>query len=142
MQGWKRKVVYVGLYELIAIVCATVGLAGMSGHGLQDAGMLATGASALAVLWNLVYNSLFEAWERRQAVAGRSLLRRICHAVGFEAGLVAALVPLMAWWFGISLWQALLLDLGLVVFFIGYTFVFNWVFDAIFGLPDAALGAV
>ena len=50
-------------------------------------------------------------------------------------------MPTIAWWLDISLWQALLMDLGLVVFFLVYTFVFNWAFDAIFGLPASAAAA-
>ena len=140
MQGLKRKVVYVTLYELIAIVCSTWALAAMSGHGLGDSGGVAVAASCIAVAWNLVFNTLFEAWEARQRVRGRSVARRVAHAIGFEGGLIAALVPLIAWWFDISLLQALLLDLGLVVFFLIYTFVFNWIFDRVFGLPASALG--
>jgi len=47
--------------------------------------------------------------------------------LGFEfLGLLAILVSaLMAWWLGISLLQALILDLGLLVFFVFYTFVFS-----------------
>ena len=141
MQGVKRRVVYITLYEGIAIVAASAGLALMSGHGLAQAGMLAVAASVIAVVWNLVFNSLFERWEARQAVRGRSIARRIAHAIGFEGGLVAFLVPTIAWWLDISLWQALLMDLGLVVFFLVYTFVFNWAFDAIFGLPASAAAA-
>jgi uncharacterized membrane protein len=48
------------------------------------------------------------------------------------------LVPLIAWWLGIGLWEALVMDLALVVFFLVYTFAFNWAFDAVFGLPDSA----
>ncbi|RYF75886.1 MAG: PACE efflux transporter [Comamonadaceae bacterium] len=141
MQGIRRKVVYIGLYEAIAILAASVGLAAMSGQGLMHAGGLAVATSAVAVVWNLVFNSLFEAWEARQARRGRSLLRRIAHAIGFEGGLVTFLVPLIAWWLEVSLWQALVMDLGLVVFFLIYTFVFNWAFDRVFGLPASAAGA-
>ncbi|MDO8889949.1 MAG: PACE efflux transporter, partial [Hydrogenophaga sp.] len=69
---------------------------------------------------------------------GRSVKRRVAHAVIFEAGLVLMLVPLIAWWLGIGLWQALVMDLALVVFFLVYTFAFNWAFDAVFGLPASA----
>ena len=31
------------------------------------------------------------------------------------------------------------LDAGLIVFFLVYTFVFSWVFDRVFGLPASAL---
>ena len=70
---------------------------------------------------------------------GRSVARRVAHAIGFEGGLVVILVPLVAWWLKVSLWHALLMDLGLVVFFLVYTFVFNWVFDRVFGLPASAM---
>ena len=39
------------------------------------------------------------------------------------------LVPLAAWWLSVSYWQALLLDLGFFVFFLPYTYVFNWGYD-------------
>ncbi len=141
MQGVKRKVVYVSLYEGIAIVVATLGLASMSGQGMQASGVIAVAASVIAVLWNFAFNTLFEAWEARQTLKGRSVKRRVAHAIGFEGGLIMFLVPLFAWWFNTTLWQALVMDLGLVVFFLIYTFVFNWAFDGIFGLPASAQGA-
>ncbi len=64
--------------------------------------------------------------------------RRVAHAIGFEGGLALIMVPFMAWWMGITLWQALVLDVGLLLFFLVYTFVFAWVFDRLFGLPAAA----
>ena len=138
LHGVRRRVVYVSIYELIAIAVATLGLAQFSSQGVGHAGVMAVASSAIAVAWNLVFNALFERWEARQVVRGRSLRRRVAHAVGFEGGLVFTLVPLFAWWFDISLWQALVMDLGLVVFFLCYTFVFNWGFDQVFGLPASA----
>ena len=138
LQGAKRRVLYVALYELIAVVVATLGLAALSGQGMAHSGVVAVAASVIAVVWNVLFNALFERWESRQAQRGRTVARRMAHAIGFEGGLVLALVPLMAWWFGITLWQALVMDFGLIVFFLCYTFVFNWVFDRIFGLPASA----
>lgn len=140
MQGLKRKIVYVSLFELIAIGCTTALLA-LLGHETGAAGTIAVTTSLIAVVWNFVYTSLFEAWEARQARKGRNLARRIAHAVGFEGGLVLILVPLFAWWLSISLWQAFVLDLGLVIFFVAYAFVFNLAFDRVFGLPASALPA-
>ena len=140
MQGLKRRVVYITLYEGIAIVVASAGLALMSGQGMGHSGVVAVIASVIAVLWNLTFNALFERWESRQATRGRSVKRRIAHAIGFEGGLVAFLVPVFAWWLNVRLWEALVMDLGLVVFFLIYTFVFNWTFDMLFGLPAAAAG--
>ena len=138
LHGMRRRVVYVSIYELIAIAVATLGLAQFSSHGVAHAGVMAVVSSGIAVAWNFIFNTLFERWEARQAVRGRSLRRRVAHAVGFEGGLVFTLVPLFAWWFEITLWQGLGMDLGLVVFFLCYTFVFNWGFDQVFGLPASA----
>jgi len=142
MQGLKRRVFYITLYEGIAIIAASAGLSLMSGQGVDHSGPLAVIASVIAVVWNLVFNALFERWESRQTVRGRSLKRRIAHAIGFEGGLVAFLVPVFAWWLDVTLWTALVMDLGLVVFFLLYTFVFNWAFDLLFGLPASAGPAV
>jgi len=141
LQGAWRRVVYVSLYEVLAIALAGLGLMLMSGESMLASGALATATSAVAVVWNLVFNSLFERWEARQPVKGRNLQRRVAHAVAFEAGLVLMLVPLIAWWLGIGLWEALVMDLALVVFFLVYTFAFNWAFDAVFGLPASAQAA-
>lgn len=138
MQGIKRRLVYVSLYELFAVGLTSAGLALLAGSALAHAGIAALASSAIALAWNLAYTHLFEAWEARQTRRGRNLARRIAHALGFEAGLIVMLVPLFAWWLEITLWQALLLDFGLIVFFLIYTFVFNLAFDRVFGLPASA----
>ena len=138
LQGPWRRVAFVTIYELIAIVVATLGFMWFTDSGAAHSGVISAVSSAIAVGWNLTFNSLFERWERRQSVRGRSLQRRVAHAIGFEGGLALLLVPLFAWWFDVGLWQALVMDLGLLLFFLAYTFVFNWGFDRVFGLPAAA----
>lgn len=139
MQGIKRRVVYVGLYELVAIILSALLLEWMTGAGANHSVGIAVAASAIAILWNLAFNYGFEQWERQRVEKGRSLGLRIVHAIGFEGGLVIFLVPLLAWWLEVSLLQALVMDLGLLAFFLFYTFFFNWVFDTVFGLPTAAM---
>ena len=138
LQGARRKLVYVGLYEAIALAITSTGLAAGSGSSLQHAGVAAVASSVIAGLWNLLYNTLFERWESRQVVRGRSFRRRVAHAVGFELGFIVTLVPLFAWWLDIGWWHALVLDLGLSMFFLVYTFAFNLAFDQVFGLPASA----
>jgi len=84
MQGIQRRIVYITLYEGIAIVAASAGLALMTDAGLGHSGVLAVAASVIAVIWNLVFNALFERWESRQAVRGRSVRRRVAHAIGLR----------------------------------------------------------
>ena len=139
LQGAKRRVIYVSLYETIAIVVSSLIFIAI-GQSAGHSGVMAVVASALAIVWNLTFNSLFERWEARQSVKGRSILRRVVHAIGFEGGLALMLIPLMAWWFGVSLWEAAVMEAGLLVFFLVYTYVFNWSFDRIFGQPASAQG--
>lgn len=137
LQGPLRRVVFVGLYEFIAIVVSSLIFMAV-GQEAGSSGVMAVAASTIAICWNITFNWLFEKWELRQTRKGRSLLRRIAHAIGFEGGIAAMLIPLMAWWFGISLWEATVMEAGLLVFFFLYTFVFNWCFDRCFGLPASA----
>ena len=135
MQGVKRKLVYVTAYEIIGMAISALGLALLSGNAPSSTGPLAVIITTIAVSWNFIYNALFEHWESRQTSRTRTLKRRIVHAVGFQLTLVVYLIPLIAWWMGISLLEALLLDMALIVIIPCYTFVFNWAFDLIFGLP-------
>ena len=137
LQGPRRRLVFVSLYECIAILSASL-LFMAIGQEPAASGAMSVVASTLAIVWNLTFNTLFERWEARQSVKGRSVRRRIAHALGFEGGLALVLIPLMAWWFDVSLWQATLMEAGLLLFFLAYTYIFNWGFDRIFGLPAAA----
>lgn len=138
MQGIKRKIVYVSMFEFIAIFMTSLLLTLLSNQSMSHTAVAGIASSLIAIVWNLVYNTLFEYWESKQQKKGRSVLRRIVHATLFEAGLVAMLVPLFAWWLGITLWQALVYDISLIIFFLCYTFIFNLCFDRIFGLPASA----
>ncbi|MBJ9977257.1 PACE efflux transporter [Pseudomonas sp. S75] len=141
MQGVKRKLVYVTFYELIGLCLSTLGLAYLSGSQATHTGPLALMITTVAVLWNLIYNTLFERWESRQSTRGRGLGRRVAHAIGFQLTLVVYLIPLIAWWLGMTLWQAFVVDLAFIVLVPCYTFVYNWAFDRLFGLPSSALAA-
>ncbi|MYM82162.1 PACE efflux transporter [Duganella sp. FT50W] len=142
MQGLKRKILYASLFELIAVGLTTSLLVLGAGHDAGHAGVAAVVSSTVAFIWNLIFNHAFEAWEARQPKhgRGRGWKRRAAHALGFEGGLVVMLVPLFAWWLNISLWQALLLDIGLLLFFMVYTYIFSLTFDRLFGLPVSARG--
>ncbi|KWC47309.1 hypothetical protein WL51_26320 [Burkholderia ubonensis] len=137
MQGLPRKITQAILYEAIAIACISPAIAALFGEGLVYSGALSAAMSAIALLWNMVYNTLFERWEATRVQRTRTLGRRIIHACGFEGGLIFILVPVVAWWLDISWFDAFLVDLGLFAFFFCYAFVFQWAFDRVFDVPAA-----
>jgi len=138
MQGLKRRIVYVTVFEGLAILVTGASFASIAGSGMNRAGAVAVLTSVVATSWNFVYNLLFERWEARQTKRGRSVVRRIAHAVGFEGGLLLMLVPLFAWLLRISLIEAFVMDIGLTVFFLVYAYLYNLAFDHLFGLPASA----
>lgn len=133
-----RKILYAVLFETLGVAVASGGLLLMSDASAGQSVALSTICATVALGWSYVFNSIFEAWEARQALKGRSLLRRGVHALLFEGGLVVILVPVMAWWLQVGLAEALIYEAGLIVLFIAYTYVFTWGFDKIFGLPASA----
>jgi len=138
MQGPLRKIFHATLFELIAIVIVTVAMQVISDKSTAQSGGLALSTSLVAMSWNMLFNTLFERWERQQVSRTRTVRRRLAHVVLFEAGLVLMTVPIIAWWLDMGFWQAVVTDLGLVAFFLVYGFSFNWLFDHVFGLPDSA----
>jgi len=141
MKPITRRVLQAVLYESIAVVFVGPGLAFLFDSPAVTAISLAIFMSTVALGWSYVFNTLFERWERKQVVKGRSIYRRVAHAIFFEGGLVVTLVPVMAWWLNTSLLAAFLADLGVLAFFFVYALIFTWAFDKVFGLPASASGA-
>ncbi|ROV57576.1 PACE efflux transporter [Vibrio ponticus] len=96
----------------------------------EAGGMLAVsiGLSVTAMVWNYVYNLLVDNFFGADR-AKRGVVFRIIHSLGFEGGLIGITVPVLAWTFGITLYEALLLEIGLVVFILLYTMAFNYLYD-------------
>jgi uncharacterized membrane protein len=139
MQGLRRKLLHASLFEVIAVSLVTAAVALSQQASPAEGLSLSLAMSVLAMLWNMAFNALFEAWERRQVSSERTWQRRTLHALGFELGLMVLTVPVIMWVLGLSLWQAIVADAALMVFFLFYTYAFNWAFDRVFGLPAAAL---
>lgn len=57
--------------------------------------------------------------QRLRGGTRKTTLIRVLHAVMFEVGLLFVLLPLFAWYLGISLWQAFLMDVSFALFLHG-----------------------
>ena len=115
-------------FELLAIViCAPLG-AWLLGYSLAHIGLLTLMISLVALIWNMIFNAIFDRAQQRFGFE-RTLVARSFHAMLFEIGLLLAVVPLAAWWLDIGLWEAFVLDIGIALFFLPYTFLFNLAYD-------------
>ena len=138
LQGVKRKIIQAISYEVTAIVLVAPIIALLFGKGLGNAATLSTILALVALFWNMAFNTLFEAWEKRQQDRTRTLKRRVIHALGFEIGFGLLIVPISAFWLDISWQAALSMNIGLMLFFMFYQFGFQWAFDKLFGVPASA----
>ena len=139
MTPTRRRVLQALLYEVFAIAFVGPVLGWAFDKPQASTLLLAVVLSSIALCWNYVFNAMFEKWESRQLVKGRSLARRLAHGAGFEGGLTVLLVPVMAYWLGTSFLTAFLANLALLAFFFVYAIGFTWAFDKVFGLPQSAV---
>ncbi|MFT8245063.1 PACE efflux transporter [Roseomonas sp. BN140053] len=120
----------VGLLLMIPLGTLLFGL-----HAAQM-GAIGVGSSLAATAWNYVYNLGFDhAMQRFAGHTRKGLGLRVAHAVLFEAGLLLILLPPIAWYLGISLLQAFLMDVAIAGFYVAYGFAFNLAYDRLFPLP-------
>jgi uncharacterized membrane protein len=126
-------------FEIIGLILAIPLGALVFHHPMEDIGVITVVASIVATVWNYLYNWGFDhALKRLTGTVQKSLPVRVGHAVLFELGLVALLTPFVAWYLGIGLIEALLLDVSLAVFYMVYAFVFNFAYDRVFPIPGEA----
>ncbi|MFJ4143603.1 multidrug/biocide efflux PACE transporter [Pseudomonas sp. NPDC089734] len=130
VKSLKERILHALLFELIGLIICAPLLAWIMDESLGKMGALTVMISTAAMLWNMLFNALFDRIRRKTGFA-MTFGARVVHAVCFEGGLILAVVPLAAWWLSISLMQAFWLDIGVLLFFLPYTMAFNWTYDAL-----------
>ncbi|CAJ0712673.1 multidrug/biocide efflux PACE transporter [Ralstonia mannitolilytica] len=123
-----ERLVHALTFELVAmLICAPL-FSWLMDLPLAEMGVMTLMFVAVAMVWNMVFNAIFERVERRYRLS-RTVILRVVHACLFEGGLVLMLVPLAAWWLDVGLWEAFVLDIGIMLLFLPYTFFFNLAYD-------------
>lgn len=124
-------------FELLGLALITPLGTWLFGLTLQEMGIVGVASATIATAWNYVYNLGFDHAMLRVAGTTRKNVRvRVLHAVLFELGLLALLMPLIAWYLRISLWEAFWMDVYIAAFYVVYAFVFNWAYDRLYPLPE------
>lgn len=133
MRTTKDRIRQAVLFEIVGLVLITPLGAWAFGHPMNEVGVIAIGGATIATVWNYVFNLGFDhALKRINGHAKKTMFSRIIHALLFELGLLSVLMPFIAWYLGISLLEALLMDISFALFYIIYAFLFTWVYDRLF----------
>jgi uncharacterized membrane protein len=124
----KERIFHSLLFEIIALCLLILFASLFSGLALGSITGLAVGLSLTAMCWNYVYNFIFDKYFGTNRIT-RSLSMSIGHAVVFELGLLVVTLPAIMWMLNIDFISALILDMGMIIFFLIFTIVFNWCYD-------------
>lgn len=116
------------LFEGIAIVLLTILGKLVSDKDTGIIGGTAIAISLIAMIWNFIYNILFDRLAGPNRLQ-RSLRVRLLHTTGFEIGILVLTIPTIMIGLKISLTKAIILDLGAMIFFLFFTFFFNLFYD-------------
>lgn len=137
MRSVSDRIRHALLFEILGI-CLLLPLGtAFLGLDTHEMGVIGVGSAIIATLWNYIYNLMFDRIKLRMTgtAVKTTVSVRVLHALLFEGGLIILILPPMALYLGISLYEALLLDAAIVVFYLVYAFVYNWIYDRVFPIP-------
>ena len=103
---------------------------------LLQMGVVGVGAATHATVWTFVFNLGFD--HPLQRVLGhtrKTIGLRLMHVVLFELGLLVMILPPVAWYLDMTLFETFMLDLSIVLFYMVYNFGFNIAYDRLFPIP-------
>lgn len=126
----KRRIIHALSYETILLIVIALVLSYFFDLPLEVTGILGVVMALTSVIWNMLFNHLFEKFEKQRNLK-RTVPMRILHAIGFEGGLMLATIPMIAYALNMVIWQAIVLDFSLTMGILVYTFIFQWCYDAL-----------
>ncbi|WP_428772491.1 PACE efflux transporter [Vibrio sp.] len=119
-------------FEVIGLILLVFGL-NQLGFDMGHVGAVGVFFSVVATVWNFYYTKWFDSvMPKLFKTTVKTSLHRVLQSIGFEAGLLILTIPVLAWVLNVGLWQAFLLDLGMVIFYLVYSYFYNWAYDSIY----------
>ncbi|WP_336238694.1 PACE efflux transporter [Enterobacter chuandaensis] len=127
-KSFKERIFHAVIFEVTANVIIALSLAWLMNVSVLRSGSLSVISALTATAWNFVFNKLFDSLQKKHQFQ-RTFLVRAIHAVGFETGLIVSLIPVAMFMLDLTIAEAFFVEIGLVLFFLPYTMLFNWLYD-------------
>lgn len=136
MRTTKDRIRHTLGFEIIGLLIFAPLASWVFGFDLQLMGVMAVVGSIIATVWNFYYNLLFDhAMLKLRGDVHKTVLIRVFHAFLFEGGLLLLFLPMIAWYLGITLWEAFMMDIAMATFYLVYAFVYNLIYDKVYPAP-------
>ncbi|MCP1113928.1 PACE efflux transporter [Enterobacter bugandensis] len=127
-KSFKERIFHAVIFEVTANVIIALSLAWLMNVSVFQSGSLSVISALTATVWNFIFNKLFDSLQKKHQFQ-RTFLVRAIHAVGFETGLIVSLIPVAMFMLNLTIAEAFFVEIGLVLFFLPYTMLFNWLYD-------------
>lgn len=126
----KERIFHACTFEFFAIVFTMLIGVFLLNKPIASMGVLSVLISVTALLLNILFNWLFDRFF--PFVNGdRPVKIRMLHAIGFEGTLVIFTVPMIAFFLKVGLVEAFMIEIGILIFFLFYTYLYNWLYDKV-----------
>ncbi|WGE31878.1 PACE efflux transporter [Actinobacillus genomosp. 2] len=125
-----ERIFHASLFESFAILFTVIGMSLFTSHQMTLLTGTIVSISVVAVCWNMFFNAIFDRLFTAPRET-RGVILRICHTLAFEGGLLIFTIPLVAYLLNVDWWTAFVMDIGMTLFVVVYTFFFNLVYDHI-----------
>ncbi len=126
----KERIFHACTFEFFAILFTILIGIYILNKPMSSMSVLSVLISVTALLLNIVFNWIFDKFF--PFVNGdRPVKIRILHAVGFESTLVLFTVPMIAYVLKVGFVEAFMIEIGFLIFFLFYTYIYNWAYDKI-----------
>lgn len=142
-RDFKDRLRHTALFEVLLLAVATPILALIGHTGVQTAALSAISLSVIAMIWNFIFNLIFDIFMvKKTGAIKKSKGHRILNAVLFELGLLALSLPLIAYALQVTIYQAFIIDLGFAIFAFIYNYIFNYIYDKLFPIDSEVEGSL
>jgi uncharacterized membrane protein len=132
LRSWRERVYQTLAYEFFGLVLIAPLVSAMLGLTGGESVWLLVWVALGCMVWSPIHNTVFDWAEWRLArrmASDRPQGWRMVHAISHEATSVVVTTPLIMLISGLSLLDALALDLGLTVAYTAYAYLFHMGYD-------------
>lgn len=125
-----ERIFHAVCFEVIAIIITAPLFSWLMDRSIMQMGTLAIVLSTTAMIWNVIYNALFDRFWPSNRITRNAKVRTF-HALGFEGGFIIIGLGLVVAILGVSVKTAFLMEIGFFLFFLPYTYIFNLAYDTL-----------
>ena len=126
--GQFERIFHALLFEITLLLIEAALVLAFSSAAVVTVSLLVVAMSTTAMLWNYLFNLLFDHLFGQDRLA-RTVLMRLAHSLLFELALVVVTTPMIMYALQLAWLEAMLSSAGLSLLALIYVFAFNWSFD-------------